>query len=616
MRTVATSLIALALATPAWAQDAPATQIALDELVITANLVPTAQDRTGVKVAVLRDEELRRAGEAPLTDVLARLPGVSLTRNGGFGTSSTLRIRGAEGYYVPVYIDGVLVTDPAATQPGFDMGAMLASDVGRIEVLYGSQSALFGGSAIGGVINIETRAAQAEGRENRFALEGGSYGTLAASWNYAQRTAAFEQSLTLSHLKTEGFSASSAGSEKDGAEATRLSYSTRYQVNDTLAVGASAFAQRGWNDYDGGTLDTDNRAHKEETGGRVFAEYSLGDSTHRIEASAFQIARRYVTPTTESLYDGGRRKLAYTGSTTLSDALRLAWGADATREEAELTALPGGTRHTSTTGLFGQALYSPRAGVDLSFSLRGDHNSDFGDFVTGRLAGAVAVSDALTLRGAIGTGFRAPSLSERYAVYDAGQWGVYRGNPNLKPEESLSLEAGVDAQLGAGQVSATLFQIKTDEKIDYLYMGAPGGVALYEVQNLPGTSTRRGIELSGDWALSDRLSLTGGYSYIDAKDASGARLARVPRHNLNLGLAAKLDEASRATVDVNHVSGLIDRGATMPGFTVVNLGATRTLNDRAEAYLRVENVFDRDYEVIRGYATPGRSVYVGLRGRF
>jgi len=194
--------------------------------------------------------------------------------------------------------------------------------------------------------------------------------------------------------------------------------------------------------------------------------------------------------------------------------------------------------------------------------------------------------------------------------------GVYRGNPNLDPEESTSLEAGVDAQLGAGQVSATLFQIKTDQKIEYRYMGAPGGVALYEVQNLPGTSTRRGIELSGDWALSDRLGLTGAYSYIDAKDASGARLARIPRHDLNIGLVARLDAATTATIDLNHASGLIDRGAKMPGYTVVNIGASRALNDRAEAYLRVENVFDRDYEVIRDYATPGRSVYVGLRGRF
>lgn len=604
------STLALIAAPLAHAQttDAP---IVLDEVVIVANRIPTAQDRTGVKVAVVRDADLRKAGQAPLTDLLGRLPGVTVTRNGGFGTSTTLRIRGAEGHYVPVYIDGVLVTDTASAQPAFDMGAMMTADVGRIEVLYGSQSALYGGSAVGGVINIETRAAIDDGRRNSFALELGSYGTRAASWTYADKTERMEQALTLSHLHTDGFSASKAGTERDGAESTRLSYATRYHVSDALTVGGAAFGVKGWNDYDGFDMktyapaDATNRAYKQEVGARIFGEYAAGASTHLLELSGYRINRRYQSAFDNSRYQGERLALAYRGTTDVSDQLKLVYGGDVLRETAETSDFAGGQVSTINRGLHAQALWTPRAGVDLSASLRADHNSDFGTNITGRLAFAAALSEATTLRGALANGFRAPSLYERYT-----KSSFIVGNPNLKPEDSVSVELGVDHQFGAGKVSATLFQIKTDNLITYVW----GPVGTY--QNVAGTSTRKGVELSGEWALSDRLTLTGGYTYIDATDAKGEPLKRIPRHDLTLGVEAAIDDATTARLDLRHAEGAYDTGGKLDGYTVVNIGATRALTDTAEAYVRVENLFDTDYEVIKGYSTPGRSVFAGLRARF
>lgn len=606
--TLCASLLALIAASPALAQE---TTAATDDIVISANLIPLDQDRTGVKVAVVDDADLRKAGQAPLTDTLARLPGVTVTRNGGFGTSTTVRIRGAEGHYVPVYIDGILVTDAASAQPVFDMGAMMTADVGRIEVLYGSQSALYGGSAVGGVINIETRAALDEGRHSRFALEAGSNNTRAASIGFTERTDRVEQALTLSHLHTDGFSASKNGTERDGAEATRLSYATRYQMNDALAVGGSAFAAKGWNDYDGYDMvtyepaDEANRAHKSEVGARVFAEYATGATTHTVALTSYRVKRRYDTAFDTSHFDGGRIGLGYHAATDLSDRIKLVYGGEVRKETAETTGFVGGQASSIDKGLFVQGLFTPREGLDLSASLRADHNSDFGSHVTGRLAFAAQVGAATTLRGALASGFRAPSLFERYTKST-----YVVGNPDLTPEESTSVELGVDQDFGAGRVSATLFQIKTDNLINYVW----GPVGTYE--NLPGTTTRKGAELSGEWALSDRVTLTGGYTYIDATDATGARLKRIPRHDLNLGLEAMVGAATTARIDLRHASGVMDAGGELEGFTVVNLGATHALSDSAEAYLRIENLFDEHYQVIKGYSTPGRSVYAGLRARF
>ena len=585
----------------------------LPEIVLTPNLTPQEKSRTGVSVSVLDDTALRAAGQVPLLDTLARLPGVHVSANGGFGQLASIRVRGADERYVPVYIDGVQVADPSGATVGFDFGQTLTSDISRIEVLSGSQSALYGGSAVGGVIAITTRQPQREGQTHAASVEIGSHDTRAASYSYGLKTDRTEQAVTLSHLHTGGISATRSGTERDAAEATRLSWSGSIAARDDLTVGASAFHQRGWADYDGydqnfALADADNRAHRRETGGGVFAQYTVGDSTHILDATAYDIDRRYVTDLDETRFEGGRQALRYRGTTRVSDRLTLVYGADTTREIAETGAL-GGEISSRTNGAFAEAI-ATQGVFNLSASLRRDHNSDFGSYSTARVAVAAQLGDT-TLRGAASTGFRAPSLAERYDDY-----GYYTGNPDLDPEESTSVEIGIDHDYGIkGRVSATLFQIHTDNLITYTDAVFPNTVV-----NVSGQSVRKGLELSGTYAMSDLLTGWGSYTYLDGTAASGARLSRIPRHDLALGVDASFGapagEAGETTagVSLRHASGIVDAGE-LPGFSVVDARMSYRLNG-AVAYLRAENIFDKDYEVVRGYSTQGRTLNVGLRADF
>ncbi len=414
----------------------------LDAITISANRTATALARAGASVSLVTEEELEAAGDATVASYLARLPGLSLATEGPFGNSASLRIRGADGRYVAVYIDGIRVSDPSSTETKFDFGSLLTADVGRIEVLRGSQSALYGGSAVGGVINISTRAATGEGTRQTLAGEVGSYGTAGLSYGLTQKTGPLELTLGLAHRRTDGFSAFDGGTETDGAEATRLSFGARYAVSDALTVGGNIFTQRSRFEYDGYDAfftfgDEDNSQTRQETGARVFAEVQAGATAHVFDVTAYDVSRDLNETGTFSSFSGKRLGVGWQGTTTVSDALTLVYGADTMEETGTYANLPGGQAETRISGAFAQGIWAPTDSFDVSATLRVDENSSFGTFPTGRLAVAWRPAENLTVRAAVATGFRAPSLDERFGDYTACCFFRRQPEPDAGGEREL-----------------------------------------------------------------------------------------------------------------------------------------------------------------------------------
>ncbi len=618
MRLSGISLFALALAlaaTPAAAQD-----FALDEIVISPNRLETEARRTGAAVTVLGAQDLARSGAITLADALARTPGVSVSQQGPVGNGANLRIRGADKRYIAVFVDGIRVTDPTLTETSFDFGGLLVGDVGRVEILRGSQSALWGGSAVGGVVNITTRKALADGFAQEAEVEGGSWGTIRGRYTLTNRTARSETALTFSHLKTDGFSAVAGGTEKDGAEISRLSFSTRHQLTDTLAVGGSAFHQRLRQDYDNGfpQVDAANVQRRTETGARLFAEWQAGRTTHVFDATRYRVARVIDEGGTISRFTGIRTGASWTATTEVSDRLTFVYGAESMLERARYTALPAGSAGTRISGVFAQGLWRPTDRLDVAASLRRDRNSQFGGFTTGRLAVAFQLDGSTTLRAAAATGFRAPSIDERFGNYPGSS---FVGNPALTPEKSRSFEIGVERRFAGGAtLGVTLFALNVDNLITYqgcpTFPCAPGVFAT--LANVPGISKRRGVEIAASLPLSDRVTLGAAYTYAEARRASGARLGLVPRHDLALSLDAALDDRTRLSLGLKHQAGRLNdfAFAAMPDYTVVDVALSRDLGNGAEAWVKVGNLFGKAYQTSAGYAAPGRSVFVGLRKAF
>ncbi|MCO6383917.1 TonB-dependent siderophore receptor [Oceanicola sp. 502str15] len=596
--------LALATATPLAAQQV----YDLDTITVTADLsdaTDTAQ--SGATVEVTTRDDLEKAGDNSVATYLSRQPGLSMVMTGGPGGTADIRIRGLHQRYTSVLIDGINVLDLSATNPAYNFGTLTTGGIGRIEVLKGSQSAQYGSAAVGGVVSINSRRATEEGTHVYLEGEVGSYDSFDANATVTSKGDRHNFAVTLSRLEFGGFSAADeedGNTEEDSLSTIRLSFNGEYALTEALTIGLSGFSEKSDYDIDGGFPlgDTDETIENTSNGLRLFARYEGASVTHEFSATSFDFNRETSSGST---YEGERRTLAYLGQATLSPTTRLNFGFDYSDESfasfAFGTAAEG---DVTNTGVFAELNWSPTAQLDVVAAIRHDEHEEFGGYTTGRVALAYRPQEDLILRGSLATGFRAPSLFELYAP------GT--GNPDLTPETSFSAELGIEKRLGGEDfIKATLFYTEVEDRITF----GP----TYPSPNIQaeGTSIAKGIELSGQKALSDRVSLFGNYTYTESEGEDGARVLRVPRHNLVLGVDADIAPRWVARAELQHVSDMLDVGPVeMDAYTIVNTMVTYQINDSAEAYFRIENIGDVEYQTVNGYGQSDRAFYVGLRARF
>ncbi|PWE33264.1 TonB-dependent receptor [Maritimibacter sp. 55A14] len=590
----------------------------LDEIVFAANLDATEAARTGASFSIITREELEKAGKTRVADVLDGMSGISVASDGGLGAATNVRVRGLSGQrYLGVRIDGIDVTDPSLGQTGFDFGRLTTAGIGRVEVIKGSQSALYGSEAIAGVIDISTNRATENGTVTSVEAEGGSYDTLRGSLNVSTLADRGEMALTLSRVQTNGFSAADenqGNTEDDGFEATRLSFTGAYDLTDTLRVGASGFYEDSEVEFDefGGDGTPDEETEGETWGLRGFADLTTGAVTHTFAASYFENDRHTTGTTafgtTNSRFVGDRVELSYKGLADLGESLKLVFGGDWTDEGFDTSTNTGSQ---ITRAVFAQALLAATDTLDLSVAARLDDHSGFGSRVTGRASAAWRPAEGWVLRAVAGTGFRAPSLFERF--------DSQFGNPGLKEETSVSYELGVERHFdNGGNVKLTAFYTEIDDLIEFVTLTTFPNPFTGQFRQVPGTTETSGVELSGRLPIGERIALFGNYTYTEAETAAGPRLLRVPRHDLLLGAEADVTDRLAGRVTVQYVADLLDIGtpAELPDYTVVDASLTYAVTDEAEVYFRIENLFDEEYQVVRGFGTSDRAFYAGVRASF
>lgn len=595
------------------AQEVAQDIILLDPIVLSASREPVNLSRTGATVSVVTGEELQKSGDQSVATQLARLPGVSMTRSGGIGSSTALRLRGLSGPYIGVRIDGVNVADPSGTQCAYDFGSTTIGGISRIEVLRGSQSALFGSSAIGGVVDITTWRAPKEGVSAQVGLEAGSNATWSGTGSVGVKGARGELSFTASRTVTDGTSAYANGTEDDGFRTTFLSFHGAYDLTEDIRIGVNGFGRNSYTEFDSQTGDNYETEEGELRGGRVYVQAETGAVSHELSYAHTEVSRYYPLGFVKN-YDGDRDQIAYSGRWAANSALSLNWGADRTEETFGSDTDRGDSR---TTSIFGEALYAPTSDLDLSLALRHDDHQEFGGKASGRAAVAWRPANDWVIRAVASTGFRAPSLYELYSAY---------GNTGLTPETSRSFELGAEYLLpNDGSIQITLFDTRIDDLIQFdgSSTACASGWGCYA--QVPGRTRTRGVELTGRYQIAPGWQMFGNYTYADARtDNAGAttRLVRVPRHDLTLGVEAAVADRWTGILSVQHVADFLDNGiwpnpvSAMPDYTVVNATVSYAINDTTQAYLRIENLFDEEYQTVRNYGQPGRQVFLGVRASF
>ncbi len=594
---------AILAATALQAQEQP-TDLGL--LVVSGSLSPVEEGRTGSSIEVVNGAQITER-DTRVLDSLARLPGVSLTSNGGLGGVGTLQVRGLPARYVGMRINGINVSDPSGVQNQFDFGTYTGAGIDRIEVLKGSQSALYGSEAIAGVVDVTTYRPSELGFSGVGQIELGSFGTYSSSLSTGFANETTEIAATFGYVESDGISARSHNEEEDGFQQNSLSFTVSHDLSDVLTIGGALLYRDSDTEIDGfATSDGENFTL--ERGARVYATFETGATIHTFSYDYFDIDRHDPTGFTRH-FRGERKTLSYLGSSELAGGIVLNYGLDHIKEgiNNDDTSADGRTSSAKV-----EALFSPSAQFDLSAALRYDENSDFGGHVTGRLAAAWRPSEDWTIRSVLGTGYRAPSLYERFGPY---------GDQNLTPETSRSFEIGVERGFGGqGSVKATVFHTNINDLIGFDGGSNVCGSGFGCYNQVPGTTTSKGVELSGEMMLGSNATLFGAYTYTNAK-TDETRLTKTPRHDFVIGAEADFSDKMSGYVNLRSVadveaSAFAPAGHLVGDYVLVNAGASYDITDTAAAYLRIENLLDEQYETSGGFNQPGRAVYFGIRAEF
>jgi len=640
--TAAATGIVLALsASPAWADEAEAGSASDERIVVTALRTPVEADRVSAAVTVLDEPAIVALQPLAVTDALLRTPGISLSRNGGYGTATSLRIRGADAGQSVMVIDGMRLSDPSSTAGGYGFSNLLLDDIDRIEILRGPQSILWGSDAIGGVVNVSTRR-PTEPLEGSAALEVGSHDTVSARAGIGGTSQAIDWRLSASRFTTDGISARSNGTEDDGYTRSAASGTVTVRLAPGVSLDLRGYWSKSNNDFDGTSGDSLAYGLTQEWSGYAGLNFALLDGrlVNRVAVLQTETDRENYDPARTIRHitfdaHGRVRRFEYQGTYTFSDAVQAVFGAE--REEQRMTtASPSNSAapyvltptRADTNAVYGELRVSPLAGLTLNGGARYSHQSRFGGNTVLSAGAAYTPNEGATvLRASYSEGYKAPSLYQMFSIY---------GVADLSPEKAKGWEVGAEQNFGETlHLAATWFQRDTDNLIDFAYCPTSG--TLPAICYVPGTETSRfgyyanvkaaktrGLELSAQGRLGV-LFANANYSLIEAEDRTpgssthGRQLQRVPRHLANLEGGVELPQGLRASVAARY-SGESYNAATgtakLDDYWLLDLRAQWQVQPGLIFQGRVENLTDKDYQTVSGYGTLGRTVYFGLRSRF
>jgi vitamin B12 transporter len=608
MKLIVTGICAIPvlLAGPAFAGEGAT----VGELVITATRLPALVDQAPEARVIERGEiDLRQAAFA--ADVLSLVPGLSVSRNGGFGGVTGVRMRGAGVEKTLVLIDGVVQNDASQPQGGYDFGAFELADIERVEILSGPQSSLWGSDAIGGVIAFTTR----EEDGWRGELEGGSFSTVRGSAAVGRRSDDWAVNASVSGFRTDGVSKADGFPEADGMRSWTAGLGARVRISPAISL-------------DGGLRYADSRVDTDGYDPVFFtfgdtAEYATSRSwTGYLRAqtaglfglrntftfAAYDLKRAALGGSFDSAFNAARRDYRWQAEKGSPEGrFGIVFGVE--RDETSATLSTGETRDLGASSAFVVVRAEPIRWLSATASLRYDDPDSYKGRATGKIGAVAQVGFGFSLIGDWGQGFRTPTISETACDF------CFPPGPSvgLRPELAEGWDLGLRWRSKDGRVAASLtgFRLAVKDQIDY-------GIGRYA--NIERTLST-GVEADVEARLTDQIRIKANYAYTDAVDRStGARLIRVPEHAGAVSLLWEGDRLSGVlTVRAEGEQADSDPSTFSPairkGFVTANLAAGYRISDRVEITARIENLADRRYQESLGYGEPGRAAYIGIRLR-
>ncbi len=594
------------------------------DIVVTATGVEQQRDEAGQAITVIDRAALERTQTNVISDILRTVPGVRVARNGGVGGVTSTFIRGGESSQTLVLIDGARINDPSSPNAAFDFGSLLTGNIGRVEVLRGPNSVIWGSQAIGGVVNIQTLE-PTEALAVNARAEYGYRNTAEAQANVSGTSGIASGSIGGGIFRTDGISALAAGTERDGYRNVSANGKLKLAFTDALSLDLRAYFNRGRVEFDdpfGATPDTFPETRNRQFIGYagINASFADGRFRNRLAYTRTDLDRKGSEPNVPFSFNvnalkGTIDRFEYHGAFDIADAATLVFGLEHERTFASTFFPAGGgsapdTAKANVTSGFGQLILKPLAGLTLTGGVRYDDYSRYGGQTTFGANFAYTPDEGRTVfRGTYAEGFRAPTLTEALLPF---------GNTALKPETAKSFDFGVEHSVLDGLIaaSATLYRRTSHNLITFSFV-------TFQSENIAAARSQ-GLELGLALRPAPNLRIDANYSLVDAKSRSadatfGNRLARRPKDNANLSIDWKSPFKLAIGAGVSITGDSFDNLSNtrrLDGYTLASIRASYPLNAAIEVFGRVENLFDAKYQTVSGYGSYGRNAYAGVRAKF
>ncbi len=598
--TALSAAIALSFAGAVRADEATA----IDRIVVTANRIDVPANEVLAATTVIERADIDASQAPDLMSLLARQAGVDIVRTGGVGQANTLFLRGTNSSHTLVLIDGIRVN--ATTQGIFDFAHVPLAQVERIEIVRGPRAALWGSDAIGGVIQIFTR----DHASSYLQARAGSYGLGGIDAGFGSTH--FSVGAGVETLG--GFSASNVNAGPFSYDPDEDGYKNRHaSLRLRGAIGSHEIAFSGLLsdadvDFDAGLPYPGSDPARTAAFNRELGLVVAGRLTERWSHSVTigRNAEVLDTPLFASHFGSSRTSVDWVNTVAVNAAntlnLGFNWSEESGYSYAD-PAFPEFDQDRRNRALFA-AWRGKFAAHTLELSARRDDNSQFAGATTGNAAWGWLVSDALRVRASWGQGFRAPNFNE---LYYPGYFGFYAGNPDLQPERSTSAEIGLDWQANDVQrLGLSLYRTRIRDLITFTGLNS-------SAENIDRASID-GAELEYHRALG-RFTLDANATWQDARNAvTDLPLLRRPDRKLVLSGNYRFSNGATVGLDGSATSTRPDVGSVdLPGYGRLDLRFALPLGSGWTLETRIENLADRDYQLLNGYNTPGRSGVLSVR---
>jgi vitamin B12 transporter len=613
-----------------------ASQDTLPPVVVTATRTQIPQQDVPTSISVISADDIRAHQAETVLEVLRNVPGLDVVQTGSRGTNTAIFIRGSESDHVLVLIDGVEVN--STTLGAFNFAHLTTENIERIEILRGAGGTLYGSQAIGGVINIITKKGQGP-LEAGLSLEGGNGPTHRQILTLKGGPAKFGYSLSVARLESDGFR-SVNDDYRNLATSARLDYQVTEDAslkaifrfvktdlglfnNNNFASAADANAREATSQYLG-KLEWEQKIFKNwdyRISGSMFKEH-IKDSDD-VDGCIF-----FGAPCDSRTRDRFRPRID-TGELQTNyrfeDWSTTTFGVEYKRRSASTSG--GIDKAIRNIGYYlqEQLQFFDRRLIMIP-GIRLDDNQTFGTAWTPSFSAAYLLRETGTkLKGSYAKGFKAPTLNELF--FPPGFGCPAFGNPNLKPERSWELNAGVEQDLLQERVKlgATYFHREVEDLIEGRPIpGNPFGC--FRAENV-GIARFDGVEWSLGIKLLTFLSMNANYTYLDWDTADG-KLRRRPRHRGSVNLNF-LYEGFNLNLSANVVGRRDDFRAaspfgdtTKPGHLKFDLASYYSLPlqipvvKNVALFGKIENLFNKKYEEADGFRARPLNFLLGVRATF